>query len=139
MTLNWITLAAIFVGGGAGSVARATLGAGINRWADGGFSVIENNIDSSLAPLGILLANVLATGLLALLLIYGGEKWGRDSIWMPLLAVGFCGGFSTFSTFSIDTLRLFQEGNSSWAFANIAVSLIACLGVGWIIFKIWAK
>jgi CrcB protein len=53
--------------------------------------------------------------------------------------VGFCGGFSTFSTFSIDTLRLFQEGNNIWALANILVSVLACLAVGWVVFKVWAK
>ena len=92
-----------------------------------------------MAPLGILAANVIATGLLAALIIYGGAKWDRDSIWMPLLAVGFCGGFSTFSTFSLDTLRLFQDGNNIWALANIFVSVVACLAVGWVVFKVWAK
>ena len=107
MSINWVTLTAIFIGGGAGSVARAVLGAGVNKISSAGV-----NLAPTIAPLGILAANVIATGLLAALIIYGGDKWGRDSIWMPLLAVGFCGGFSTFSTFSIDTLRLFQEGNN---------------------------
>jgi len=139
MNLNFMTLAAVFVGGGMGSVARVTLGASINKWADEGFLVFGSSIDSSLAPLGILVANIISTALLVIIFVYGGEKLGRDSIWIPLLTVGFCGGFSTFSTFSLDTLRLFEQGNSSWAFANIIISLIACLGIGWIMFKIWAK
>ena len=134
MSINWVTLTAIFIGGGAGSVARAILGAGVNKISSAGV-----NLAPTIAPLGILAANVIATGLLAALIIYGGDKWGRDSIWMPLLAVGFCGGFSTFSTFSIDTLRLFQEGNNIWAIANILVSVVTCLAVGWVVFKVWAK
>ena len=134
MSINWVTLTAIFIGGGAGSVARAILGAGVNKISSAGV-----NLAPTIAPLGILAANVIATGLLAALIIYGGDKWGRDSIWMPLLAVGFCGGFSTFSTFSIDTLRLFQEGNNIWAIANILVSVVTCLSVGWVVFKVWAK
>jgi CrcB protein len=134
MSINWVTLTAIFIGGGAGSVARAVLGAGVNKISSAGV-----NLAPTIAPLGILAANVIATGLLAAIIIYGGDKWGRDSIWMPLLAVGFCGGFSTFSTFSIDTLRLFQEGNNIWAIANILVSVVTCLAVGWVVFKVWAK
>jgi len=134
MSINWVTLTAIFIGGGAGSVARAVLGAGVNKISSAGV-----NLAPTIAPLGILAANVIATGLLAALIIYGGDKWGRDSIWMPLLAIGFCGGFSTFSTFSIDTLRLFQEGNNIWAIANILVSVVTCLAVGWVVFKVWAK
>ena len=134
MSINWVTLTAIFIGGGAGSVARAVLGAGVNKISSAGV-----NLAPTIAPLGIIAANVIATGLLAAIIIYGGDKWGRDSIWMPLLAVGFCGGFSTFSTFSIDTLRLFQEGNNIWAIANILVSVVTCLAVGWVVFKVWAK
>ena len=129
-----MTLTAIFIGGGAGSVARALLGAGVNKLASSG-----NNLGTAMAPLGILAANVIATGLLAALIIYGGAKWDRDSIWMPLLAVGFCGGFSTFSTFSIDTMRLFHEGHTTFAIANILISVGACIGIGMIIFKTLSK
>ena len=51
-----MTLTAIFIGGGAGSVARALLGAGVNKLASSG-----NNLGPAMAPLGILAANVIAT------------------------------------------------------------------------------
>jgi|TARA_B110000459_G_C16547487_1_gene465083 CrcB protein len=127
MIISPSTLFAIFIGGGAGSVARFLVGEGISKISSYGF------------PLGTLLANLLATALLAFILIYSGEKWGRDSIMIPLLAIGFCGGFSTFSTFSIDTMRLFQEGQTTFAIANILISVLGCIGTGIVIFKTLAK
>jgi CrcB protein len=127
MTLTPSTLFAIFIGGGAGSVARVLVGEGVTR------------ICSSEFPLGTLLANLIATALLAVIIIYSGDRWGRDSIMVPLLAIGFCGGFSTFSTFSIDTMRLFHEGHTTFAIANILISVGACIGIGMIIFKTLSK
>jgi len=43
------------------------------------------------------------------------------------LMTGFCGGFSTFSTFTNETFQLLQDGNLAFAFGNILVSLIVCL------------
>jgi CrcB protein len=118
--MNFGTVAAIFIGGGAGSVARWAMGLVVSKL-------------TTFTPVGVLAANVLATGILAGLIIWGGVKFSKDSesILMPLLVIGFCGGFSTFSTFSLDTLKLFQEGNITWALLNIFVSLIACIGVAW--------
>ena len=118
--MNFGTVAAIFIGGGAGSVARWAMGLVVSKL-------------TTFTPAGVLAANVLATGILAGLIIWGGVKFSKDSesILMPLLVIGFCGGFSTFSTFSLDTLKLFQEGNITWALLNIFVSLIACIGVAW--------
>tara|TARA_B110000444_G_scaffold259903_1_gene305146 strand:+ start:411 stop:794 length:384 start_codon:yes stop_codon:yes gene_type:complete len=118
--MSFGTVVAIFIGGGAGSVARWAMGLVVSKL-------------TTFTPAGVLAANVLATGILAGLIIWGGVKFSKDSesIWMPLLVIGFCGGFSTFSTFSLDTLKLFQEGNITWALLNIFVSLIACIGVAW--------
>lgn len=118
--MSFGTVVAIFIGGGAGSVARWAMGLVVSKL-------------TTFTPAGVLAANVLATGILAGLIIWGGVKFSKDSesIWMPLLVIGFCGGFSTFSTFSLDTLKLFQEGNITWALLNIFLSLIACIGVAW--------
>ena len=118
--MNFGTVVAIFIGGGAGSVARWAMGLVVSKL-------------TTFTPVGVLAANVLATGILAGLIIWGGVEFSKDSesILMPLLVIGFCGGFSTFSTFSLDTLKLFQEGNITWALLNIFVSLIACIGVAW--------
>jgi CrcB protein len=124
----WGTMGAIFIGGGAGSVARWAMGLGVSKL-------------TTFTPAGVLAANVLATGILAGLIVWGGLKYSRESesLWMPLLVIGFCGGFSTFSTFSLDTFKLFQEGNFTWALLNIIVSLVACIGVAWSMYAVVDK
>ncbi|WKZ66880.1 MAG: CrcB family protein [Flavobacteriales bacterium] len=112
---TWI---AIFLGGGIGSVARF----GITR------AVLAVGIKGAF-PWATLLANVLATGLLAWLVLRMPHQFdGRDAL-KAFLAVGFCGGFSTFSTFSYENFLLLREGQTAMAAVNIIVSVAACLAV----------
>jgi CrcB protein len=106
---------AVFIGGGAGSLVRWLLGGWISRF-------------SSSLPLGTLAANILATAVLAYILIKSEDKTSSNFL---LLTVGFCGGFSTFSTFSVDTYKLFENGNTLFAVLNVLISVIACLIVAW--------
>lgn len=114
---------AIFIGGGLGSVARYGLGLLVARWASGPF------------PWGTWLANALATGLLVALTASAAPHLAtlsRPQQTLLLLATtGFCGGFSTFSTFSLETLRLFESGHPIAAALNIGVSVVGCLAIGW--------
>jgi fluoride exporter len=117
-----VNVIAVFLGGGLGSVVRYLLGQGVVKWG-------------GIAPIGTLMSNVLATALLMGLLGYqlglGNEKTPVIGPWMLLMTAGFCGGFSTFSTFSADTIQLVQNHGFGWGAANIGCNLVCCLLAGW--------
>lgn len=74
-------------------------------------------------PVNTLLINVLGAfciGLIAAL----GVKSGLSPRWMLFLKAGICGGFTTFSTFALETVSLMQSGRTVSALVYIALSLI---------------
>ncbi len=82
-------------------------------------------------PLGTLLVNVagsLLVGLLAGVLLNAERP---DSLPRLFLIVGFCGGFTTFSAFSLQTLELLQAGQPAKAAMNVALSIALCLLAVW--------
>lgn len=109
------TLIAIFIGGGLGSVARYLISK---------LSIFV--FEEALFPIGTLLANVLSSVILAVVVVYIGRDYFQG-FWVPFLIIGFCGGFSTFSTFSYETFILINEGRWVWASANVLVSVVTCI------------
>ncbi len=101
---------AIFLGGGLGSVARF----GLSRWAiTAGKEVLW----------GTLAANTLACLILGYLAFsIADESYSPNT--RLLLATGFCGGFSTFSTFSLEAFALMQSGRSGLAALYVGLSLL---------------
>ncbi|MBU9697137.1 fluoride efflux transporter CrcB [Rhodobacteraceae bacterium HSP-20] len=100
----------VALGGAAGSVARFLVVGGVGRVVPGW-------------PLGTLAVNVagsLAIGVLYVLLTQ------RVQI-APLLVAGFLGGFTTFSAFSLDTLKLWEGGQAMQAALYVAASVILSL------------
>ena len=82
-------------------------------------------------PIGTLIINILGSLLMGLFMGHFFGKWTATSeLARIFFAVGFCGGFSTLATFSIETLTLFQNGNIFSAVFNIiatfSTGLIAC-------------
>jgi len=77
-------------------------------------------------PWGILVVNV--SGSLLLGVVVGAALYrGFSDTPRVILGTGFCGAYTTFSTFSFDTVRLLEEGAGAEAFANVALSLVAGL------------
>ncbi len=78
-------------------------------------------------PYGTLLVNVVGSFFLGFLMVFGF----RSTLLSPELRVGLCvgfmGGFTTFSTFSYETLKLLEEGSVWQAGANILLNVFLCL------------
>jgi CrcB protein len=108
------TILSIFIGGGLGSVARYLLGTWINRMYQSTF------------PLGTLTVNVVACFLVGLLAGLIGQSAKDDTV-RSLLMIGFCGGFSTFSAFTLDSARLVDAGMPAQMGLYVLLSLIGCL------------
>ena len=82
--------------------------------------------DSSAIPWGTFIANVVACFILGIILQYE-LKHGMKVSHKLLFATGFCGGFSTFSTFSAEIMVLFQRGQVGVGLSYVGISLL--LGV----------
>ncbi len=110
---------AIAAGGAFGAVARFWVSTGVYQWLGRSF------------PFGTLAVNVLgsfAMGLLAILLV---ERLSLGPEWRAMILIGFLGAFTTFSTFSFETLNLIEAGSFGKAGLNMAVSVIACVLAVW--------
>lgn len=103
----------VALGGAVGSVVRWLLAQGL-----------DNRFGSGLVPVGVLAVNVLGCLLIGLLL--GTTARGApvaDEQTRLLLATGLCGGFTTFSTFSHQTIGLLQAGRVTSALLYVGLSI----------------
>lgn len=117
MTVLWVAL-----GGALGSVGRYAVSGIAVRWLGAGF------------PYGTLFVNVTGSftiGLLAALVAADGRpSLGADA--RAFLLVGVLGGFTTFSSFSLETLELARGGALGAAGANVVLSVVLCLFAAWL-------
>ena len=105
----------VFIGGGLGSVLRF----GLSKWI--------NALHSNNFPFGTLIVNILACFILGLVIGLADQKQLFSPVARLFWIAGFCGGFSTFSTFSHETLELLQGGFTLSLLLYIALSLLLCL------------
>jgi CrcB protein len=110
-------LLVVFIGGGFGSVLRFVIGKWLNN--------SENGI-----PYGTFVANVLGSLLIGFILGYAAKEDALSQNSTLLLATGFCGGFTTFSTFAYENHLFLKSGDfTSFAFYTIASFVVGFLAV----------
>jgi fluoride exporter len=78
-------------------------------------------------PYGTLSINVLGSFVLGFFLVWTSERVLVDPRWRLLIAVGFCGGYTTFSSYAYETMAFFEQGQWALMAANfVANNLLAC-------------
>jgi CrcB protein len=87
---------------------------------------------SSSIPWGTIFANVVGSFLMGVLFIILQEKFAQNDVLKGLLAVGFLGALTTFSSFSLETLIMLQKGNFTYAFGYVIASVGLCLMAAYI-------
>ncbi|WP_350282150.1 fluoride efflux transporter CrcB [Nitrosomonas sp.] len=100
----------------------STLG-GLLRW---GLGLKLNNLFPDM-PLGTLAANLIAGYIVGVAIAFFAHVPNLSPEWRLLIITGFCGGLSTFSTFSAEIVSLLQRGLYSWAMSAIAVHVAGSL------------
>ena len=78
-------------------------------------------------PFGTLLVNVVGSFLLGLIMFYFNDRELLGPNLRIFLAIGFCGGFTTFSTFSLETMNLFKDAQYFFGLLNIFLQVFVCL------------
>ena len=114
------TLLFIACGGAAGAVLRYGASLGVYSLMGRGF------------PYGTLFVNVTGSLLMGVLSIVLLERFDFGPEWRAAILVGLLGSFTTFSTFSIETLNLLEQGEMIKALANMALSVIVCVAAVWL-------
>jgi len=111
---------AVAVGGAAGAVMRWLMAGAVQRWAGGAF------------PWGTFAVNALGSFLLGFLFVWLIERSTVGEVARLALTVGMLGAFTTFSTYSLESIRLLQEGALGMAAANVFGQVVVCLILTWL-------
>ena len=104
----WKSILAISLGAALGALLRWSLGAKLNSL----FPTI---------PPGTLAANLIGAYLVGLAIAFFASYSALAPEWRLLVITGFCGGLTTFSTFSAELIPLLQQGRVSWALGAVAL------------------
>ena len=107
----WKSIAAIAIGAALGALLRWQLGAKLN------------NLFPTIPP-GTLAANLIGAYVVGLGIAFFASYSAISPEWRLLVITGFCGGLTTFSTFSAEITGLLQQGRISWALGAVAAHVV---------------
>jgi CrcB protein len=105
----------IALGSAIGGVGRYLLGGVIHRLSGGTF------------PIGTLIINITGSFLLGLIYRYSADSAAITPEVRAMLTIGVCGGYTTFSSFSYESVRLIEDGQAGRALAYVLLSVGLCL------------
>lgn len=111
MNYVWIALGAI-----AGATARYALSGYLARAISSSF------------PYGTLVINVTGSVVLGFFLVLAGERMLLDPRWRMLIAIGFCGSYTTFSSYAFESFAAMESGQWALMAINIVANNALCLG-----------
>ena len=112
----WKSVTAIAVGSALGALLRWQLGDKLNSL----FPTI---------PPGTLAANLIGAYVVGLCVAFFATYAAISPEWRLLLITGFCGGLTTFSTFSVEVTALLQQGRVAWALGAISIHVVGSLAM----------
>jgi len=110
----------VFFGGGIGATSRYWLQGAVYR------------IVGTQFPYGTLLVNVLGCLAIGILMTVFEERFLISPSLRLFLTIGILGGFTTYSSFSYETIVMLQEGNYFAGSANMVYTTLSCLGATWV-------
>ena len=114
--MMWKSVAAIALGSALGALLRWQLGDKLNSL----FPTI---------PPGTLAANLIGAYVVGLCVAFFATYAAISPEWRLLLITGFCGGLTTFSTFSAEVTSLLQQGRVAWALGAISIHVVGSLAM----------
>ncbi len=118
--MEFSTIFAVAIGGSIGALLRYFIANIGQSWTPSDF------------PLGTLVVNIIGCALIGLItaLLIGPLSQHREFLRL-LLIVGILGGFTTFSTFALDTFELFEDGRMRYAVTYVALSNVFGILAAW--------